>query len=143
MLLHRSTVPSVASHIEHLGLGRFNAWLALKITHAVGTMACAWVFAAIALVSLPAAISSGSPVIVVQWLSSVFIQLVLLSIIMVGQRVQGVAADQRAEATYLDTEEILRRLDAVVKAQLDTEQELLAAINLVASRTAADKKPKR
>lgn len=143
MLLHRPHVPKVVDHIEHLGLGKFNAWLALKITRAVGTMACAWVFAAIAVVSLPAAISSGSPVVVVQWLSSVFIQLVLLSIIMVGQRVQGVAADQRAEATYLDTEEILRRLDAVIKAQLATEQELLAAINLVASRTAADKKPKR
>lgn len=142
MLLHRPHVPKVVDHVRDLGLGRFNAWLAVKITEAVGTMACAWIFAAIALVSLPAAIESGSPVLIVQWVSTTFIQLVLLSIIMVGQRVQSVAADQRADATYLDTEEILKRLDAVTKVQLDQQTELLAAINLIATRTAADKKPK-
>lgn len=142
MLLHRPRVPRVAEHVRHLGFSEFNAWLAVKITRAVGTMACAWVFAVIALVSLPAAIESGNAVIVVQWLSSVFIQLVLLSIIMVGQRVSSAGADQRAEATYLDTEQILQRLDAVTKAQLDMQAELLAAINLM-SRTAADKKLKR
>lgn len=137
MLMHRPHVPKVLDHVHSLGLSRLDAWLAVKITQAVGTMACAWVFAAIALVSLPSAIASGSPVVVVQWLSSVFIQLVLLSIIMVGQRVQSLAADQRSEATYLDTEQILQRLDAVTKAQLAQQAELLAAINLM-SRTAAD-----
>ena len=137
MLVHRPHVPRVLDHVHYLGLSRLNAWLAVKITQAVGTMACAWIFAAIALVSLPSAIASGSPVVVVQWLSSVFIQLVLLSIIMVGQRVQSLAADQRAEATYLDTEQILQRLDAVTKAQISQQEELLAAINLM-SRTAAD-----
>lgn len=142
MLQHRPRVPRAAEHVRHLGFSEFNAWLAVKITRAVGTMACAWVFAVIALVSLPAAIESGNAVIVVQWLSSVFIQLVLLSIIMVGQRVSSAGADQRAEATYLDTEQILQRVDAVTKAQLDMQAELLAAINLM-SRTAADKKLKR
>lgn len=142
MLMHRPHVPKVADHVRELGLGKLNSWLAVKITEAVGTMTCAWIFAVIALISFPDALASGNPVIVVQWFSSVFIQLVLLSIIMVGQRVQSVAADQRANATYLDTEEILKRLDAVTRVQLDQQIELLAAINLIASRTAADKKPK-
>ena len=37
----------------------FNAKLAVVITRSVGTMACAYVFAAIALISLPAAVTSG------------------------------------------------------------------------------------
>ena len=46
----------------------FNAKLALVITRSVGTMACAYIFAGIALVSLPAAISSGQVIIIVSWM---------------------------------------------------------------------------
>jgi hypothetical protein len=64
----------------------FNAKLALVITRSVGTMACAYVFAAIALISLPAAITSGQVIVIVAWVAQTFLQLVLLSIIMVGKR---------------------------------------------------------
>ncbi len=39
---------------------RFNAWFAVKVTNGVGTMWCAYAFAALALISLPQAISSHS-----------------------------------------------------------------------------------
>jgi hypothetical protein len=89
----------------------FNAKLALVITRSVGTMACAYVFAAIALISLPAAITSGQVIIIVAWIAQTFLQLVLLSIIMVGQTVQAVASDERAAKEFADTETILDRLD--------------------------------
>ena len=89
----------------------FNAKLALVITRSVGTMACAYVFAAIALVSLPAAINSGQVIIIVAWVAQTFLQLVLLSIIMVGQSVQAAASDARAAKEFADTETILDRLD--------------------------------
>jgi hypothetical protein len=89
----------------------FNAKLALVITRSVGTMACAYVFAAIALISLPAAVSSGQVIIIVAWIAQTFLQLVLLSIIMVGQTVQSVASDARAAKEFADTETILDRLD--------------------------------
>jgi hypothetical protein len=89
----------------------FNAKLALVITRSVGTMACAYVFAAIALISLPAAITSGQVIIIVAWVAQTFLQLVLLSIIMVGQTVQAVASDARAAKEFADTETILDRLD--------------------------------
>jgi len=89
----------------------FNAKLALLITNAVGTMACAWAFAALALLSLPAAISTGQLIIIVAWIAQTFLQLVLLSIIMVGQRVQSAASDARAEKQFADTEVILDRVD--------------------------------
>lgn len=85
---------------------RFNAFLAVKITDSVGTMWCAYVFAALAFVSLPAAIAGGIATLI-SWVAQTFLQLVLLSIIMVGQRVAGEAADKRAIATYKDAEAVL------------------------------------
>ena len=67
---------------------RFNNWLAQKITDAVATMWCAYAFSMLALISLPAAISSHDIVIIVAWIAQTFLQLVLLSIILVGQKLQ-------------------------------------------------------
>jgi hypothetical protein len=98
---------------------RFNSWLAVKVTNGVGTMWCAYAFAALALVSLPAAILSGNPVVIVSWISQTFLQLVLLSIIIVGQNVLAAASDKRAEATYEDA-------DAVLHTALQIQEHLLA-----------------
>ena len=88
-------------------MARFNARLAVKVTSGVGTMWCAYAFAALALVSLPAAITSGNPVTLVSWISQTFLQLVLLSVIIVGQNVLAAAADKRSEATYKDADAVL------------------------------------
>ena len=92
---------------------RFNAALAVKITEGVGTMWCAYAFAALALVSLPSAIRSGSAVTLVSWISQTFLQLVLLSIIIVGQNVRAAAAVKRSEATYEDAGTILQTALAI------------------------------
>jgi hypothetical protein len=84
-----------------------NAAVAVLITKCVGTMWCAYAFAALSLVSLPAAIRSGNPVTLVSWVSQTFLQLVLLSIIIVGQNILAAAADKRAEATYEDGDAVL------------------------------------
>src|ERR1051326_4282268 len=68
-------------------MGRVNAWLALRITRIVGTMYCAYLFAVLAFVALPSAIQQGSPTVLINWLSSNFLQLILLPIIIVGQNV--------------------------------------------------------
>jgi uncharacterized membrane protein len=80
--------------------GKFNTWLAVKITKSVGSMWAAYVFAVIALISLPAAIQSGSPLVMVSWIAQTFLQLVLLPIIIVGQNVQAAASDARAESDH-------------------------------------------
>lgn len=85
---------------EHVGL---NGRIALVLTSAVGTMWCAYAFAALALIALPQALGGGV-LSFVQWLSQTFIQLVMLSVIMVGQNIQTRAADKRAEMTYRDAE---------------------------------------
>jgi hypothetical protein len=63
-------------------------------------MYCAYVFTMVALVALPAAIADGKPTTLVNWLSSNFLQLVLLPIIIVGQNVISAAQDARAEADH-------------------------------------------
>ncbi len=108
----------------------FNAKLAVVITRSVGTMACAYIFAAIALVSLPAALSSGQVIIIVAWIAQTFLQLVLLSIIMVGQTVQSAASDARAVREFADTETILDRLDVNTAGGI---REVLDAIHALAN----------
>jgi hypothetical protein len=85
---------------------RFNTFLAMKITGAVGTMWCAYAFALLALRSLPDAISGGTAALIA-WIAQTFLQLVLLSIIIVGQKVEGAASDKRSSDTYNDAEAIL------------------------------------
>jgi len=111
----------------------FNAKFALLITRSVGTMACAYLFAAIALISLPDAIKAGRPAII-SWIAQTFLQLVLLSIIMVGQSVQSAASDARAEKEFTDTETIMDRLDTHTAGGI---REVLDAINALATPASA------
>jgi hypothetical protein len=102
---------------------RFNSWLAVKITTAVGTMWCAYIFAATALISLPPTLKQHSVTADVQWVAQTFLQLVLLSVIIVGQNIQSRAADARQEKTFEHTETIMDRVDentqGGIKAILD------------------------
>ncbi len=82
-------------------INEFNRRLAEKITAAVSTMWCAYIFAAIALISLPAALRSGDPLIIVAWVAQTFLQLVLLSIIMVGQQASSDAVAQKISETHV------------------------------------------
>ena len=81
----------------------FNGKVALIITTVVGTMWCAYAFAALALLVLPQA-AVGGLLTLIQWLSQTFIQLVMLSVIMVGQNLLSRASDKRADMTYNDAD---------------------------------------
>lgn len=99
-------------------VGRFNDRVALFITNAVGTMWCAYVFALLALISLPsvlAALPTTGPQPLISWIAQTFLQLVLLSVIMVGQRVQQVSSDQRAAVDH----QILTALHSINQVQLE------------------------
>ncbi len=97
--------------IKHENIG-FNGRLAMLITSAVGTMWCAYLFAVIAFISLPEAIRGGTAALI-SWVAQTFLQLVLLSVIMVGQKVAALASDKQAEQTYKDTEAILKLQDEI------------------------------
>jgi hypothetical protein len=81
-------------------IANFNQKLGAQITSLVGTMWSAYAFAAIALVSLPSALKTGDTVVIVAWIAQTFLQLVLLSIIMVGQDVQSKSVEQKINETH-------------------------------------------
>jgi hypothetical protein len=113
-----------------------NGRIALLLTKGVGTMWCAYAFAALALFALPQAF--GSPLLLVQWISQTFIQLVMLSVIMVGQNLLSAASDKRADDTWKDADatfhtarqiqEHLSVQDSQLAAQDARLQQIVAAL---------------
>jgi hypothetical protein len=131
----RKTVKKIAAESP---AKRFNSRLGLGITTSVGTMWAAYIFVLLALVSLPSVIASHNAVVIVAWIAQTFLQLVLLPIIIVGQNIQAVSSDARANATYKDAGAILAEAkqiqnhlaaqDAATSALLDKVAALEAAL---------------
>jgi hypothetical protein len=120
---------------------RFNKRVALGVTTGVGSMTCAWVFCLLALASLPAILTqaftlhffphwlvSVGLIALVAWVAQTFLQLVLLSVIMVGQSVQQAASDGRAAKEFSDTETILALLDLDTQGGLKTVLDAVTAL---------------
>src|ERR1700722_17217163 len=76
---------------------KFAVWIA---TH-VGSMYCFYLFNVIALLSAKAAFSTHNLVPIINWVSSNWIQLILLPAIMVAQNVAQKSADAKTEADHV------------------------------------------
>ena len=137
-IAERKKRPPAKTSDEHVG---FNGRIALTLTTVVGTMWCAYAFAVLALVALPSALQGGSILDLIQWISQTFIQLVMLSVIMVGQNILSRASDKRADETYQDAEATLHEAQQIqdhLKAQDDAIGTLLDKIaKLEAARSQA------
>ncbi len=118
---------------EHVG---FNGRIALGLTTIVGTMWCAYAFAILALVALPSALSGGL-FAQIQWLSQTFIQLVMLSVIMVGQNILGKAADTRAEMTFKDADATFHEAEQIQAHLVQQDAALNQMLDKVAALEAA------
>ena len=75
---------------------RFAAW----ITRRVGTISCAVFFLMLCVFSLPAAVSTGDPLVITNWVTQNALPLTLMPLIMVGQRVQGWRSERRDQETH-------------------------------------------
>jgi len=85
-------------------------------------------------VDLPSAVQGGM-FMTIQWVSQTFIQLVMLSVIMVGQNILGQAADKRAEMTYKDADATFheaRQIQAHLKEQDDAINSILDRLEKLA-----------
>jgi hypothetical protein len=120
---HRKAGPPKTAD-EHVG---FNGKVAIIVTGVVGTMWCAYAFAVLALVALPSALKSGDPLQLVQWISQTFIQLVLLSVIIVGQNISSRASDKRAEMTYKDAEATFHEAEQI-QAHLKVQDDAISTL---------------
>lgn len=106
------------------GLTSVNDRIASSITKGVGTMWAAYIFFGLTLVSLPAVLITGDPVLIVSWVAQTFLQLVLLPIIIVGQNLQARAAEKRAILTYEDADAVLQEAVKIQK-HLDHQDQAL------------------
>ena len=142
----RTKGPVTTADAHPLGI---NGHIAVLLTKGVGTMVCAYVFGGLAILGFPGLSVSihgisytGDGVTgqqYVQWVSQTFIQLVMLSIIMVGQNILSAASDKRSDQTYQDAEAILHEAeeiqqhlkaqDAAINAMLDKIVALEARLN--------------
>jgi hypothetical protein len=116
----------------------FNGRIGLLLTTVVGTMWAAYLFTILALISFPSAIRSGESIIIVAWIAQTFLQLVLLPIIIVGQNIQGKAADKRGEQTYKDAEAILHeclQIQAHLAAQDDAQAKQIVELQRLLSES--------
>ncbi len=129
---HRKAAPPKTAD-EHVGI---NGRVALGLTTAVGTMWCAYAFAVLALVVLPDAVNGGL-LTLIQWVSQTFIQLCMLSVIMVGQNILGKASDKRAEMTYKDAEATFHESEQIQKHLMAQDQALNDLLDKVAKLEAA------
>ncbi len=128
-------------HADLRAADTFNAKVATLLTRLVGTMWCFWVFNGIALVSLPSIIQEGGLQPLIAWVSSNWIQLILLPALMVGQNLQNAAADVRSAKTFEDIERVktdvstaLDRLDCTTEGGI---KEVLDAVNRLAMQPRA------
>jgi hypothetical protein len=125
---------------EHVG---FNGKIALTLTTVVGTMWCAYAFAVLALVALPSALQGGSLLDLIQWISQTFIQLVMLSVIMVGQNILSRASDKRADMTYQDADATFHESEQIQAHLLEQDHAINELLDKIASLEAALLKAKQ
>lgn len=104
-----------------------NKKLAVKITAAVGSMQCAYLFAGIALVGLLGLFGLLPPIFftLMTWFSQQFLQLVLLSVILLGQNITS-------EQQQAKLERALKHLEKQEAKQLDLERKLIATQHMIA-----------
>ena len=119
---------------EHVG---FNGKIALALTTIVGTMWCAYAFAILALVALPSALGQGTLLADVSWLSQTFIQLVMLSVILVGQNILSKASDKRAEMTYEDADATFHESEQIQAHLLEQDAAINTLLDKIANLEAA------
>jgi hypothetical protein len=114
-------------HEAHKARGGLNAKVAIGLTRGVATMWCAYLFAALAVVGLLGLLGWLDPFIflLATWISQQFLQLVLLSVIMVGQGLLGKHQEMVSEETARTTQKSYHQLGQVVKHLNAQDEELL------------------
>ena len=112
-----------ALHKMEQATSSLNQKIAIFLTKIVGTMVCAYFFTILALLGLPG--WGATPAQWVQWISQTLIQLVMLSVIMVGQGLLGRHQELQAEEQFKMTSktchdnEVISHQNEVIIGMLD------------------------
>lgn len=108
----------------------FNEWIAVKLTFGVGSMTCAWAFLIWSL--LPLRFPKLTPI--VSYVSQSIIQLVLLSVIMVGSTIMSRASELRAQQDHEMLMAEFAELKEIHAAETEEIAELKEIIQILKSQ---------
>jgi hypothetical protein len=101
-------------------IDKVNKALAVKITLAIGTMWCVYVFSL--LVAIPLVLPQTTTAIM--FISSSFLQLVLLPCLLVGQQVLGEASDRQRAEDHAAIQDALSHIHELIKTEQDEDTTL-------------------
>ena len=121
--IRREFAPIANTNKVHMSRLSKTDRLALYITKRVGTMGFFYICAI--LVTIPIFFAPALPV--VQYISSGYLQLILLPLIMVGQNLQGRHAELRAEHDYQTNVKAEKEIEAVL-LHLEKQDETMLEI---------------
>lgn len=131
--LRREFAPIVNTNEVHKSRLSKTDKLALYITKRVGTMGFFYICAI--LVTIPIFFAPALPV--VQYISSGYLQLILLPLIMVGQNLQGRHAELRAEHDYQTNVKAEKEIEAILlhlEKQDETMLEILKRLEKIETK---------
>jgi hypothetical protein len=103
-------------------------------------MWCAYAFTVLALLSFPSAVKGGIPTLV-PWIAQTFLQLVLLSVIMVGQNIQSKASDARSGLTFDHLNIVMDKVDEHTDGGIKTILDRLDVIEAKMTETSTEETP--
>lgn len=104
----------------------FNTRLAVWLTRNVGTMACAYLFTVIGIAGLIGAFTNNtSLVLIFGSISSYFLQLVLLPVILVGGNVLNRHQELQAEETFQTSQQCFHDIEQIMQHLCAQDAELL------------------
>jgi hypothetical protein len=126
---HHPYVPRNAYilHKQEQQSAGFNQRLAVGITRASSTMACAYLFFLLALFGFPGLIYWLGPTVAlyVVWFSQTMLQLCYLPILSVGQGVIGRQQELQANEAYQTTIKIAHEIEEIIKHMDKQDEELI------------------
>src|SRR5581483_7744457 len=99
-------------HQAEVAASGINDRIAVALTNSVGSMWCAYGFTILAILGFPG--FNATPTQWVQWISQTLIQLVMLSVIMVGQKVIGRHQELQAEEQFQTTQRSYHDIEQII-----------------------------
>lgn len=133
---HKPVNVNVQHRAERQGI---NDRIAIVLTNGVASMWCAYAFVVLAILGFPGL--HASPTQYVQWVSQTFIQLVMLSVIMVGQGLLGRHQELMAEEQYTTTEKTYHDIEQIMLHLQAQDQELLRQSSMLVELLQKTTKP--
>ncbi len=105
----------------------FNQHIADVLTTRVGTMICAYIFVAIAVIGLLGVLNilPAEVYLLVAWASQTFIQLVMLPVIMVSQNVINRKQELQADEQFATTKKIYHDIEQIAQHQAKQDEVLI------------------